>query len=174
MTAKLAETWRTRTAALRDRLTVEQLEALRRARMGYPPATLLGWHLSGDTGSSHEPSLCMIEGIARSLSDCFPWSGPADLPGPGRQWVDLRHEAAALKELAVELREALAAGRIESALIRAMALGTMFTRLAYLLLDGEAIASGAAAGRGRENARPVIRARQEEKQFERDYDRAIA
>lgn len=153
MSAKLPETWRRRTAALRERLSPQQIEALRRARSGYPPETLLGWHLASDTGSSHEPTLQMMESVAQTLSACFPWDAPADVPSAGRQWVDLRYETTALVELVPELREAMAARRIESALLRAMALGTMFTRLAYLVLDGELIASGAATGRGAPKAR---------------------
>ena len=170
MSAKLPETWRRRTATLRERLSPEQLEALRRARSGYPPETLLGWHLASDTGSLHEPTLSMIEGVAQTLSACFPWDAPADVPSVGRQWVDLRHETHALTDLVSELREATAAGRIESALIRAMALGTMFARMAYLVLDGELIASAAASQRALPKTRPQIAAAQDERRSVKDIE----
>jgi hypothetical protein len=112
----------------------------------------------------------MIEGTAMALAKCFPWEAPPDVPAMARQWVDLRHETDALTVLASELREALAAGRIESALIRAMALGTMFTRLAFLLLDGDVIASGAASNRGRDKTRPKIKVQQEQSRSARDFE----
>ena len=143
MTITLSEAWRTRTAVMRERLTAEQIEALGRARSGYPPATILGWPLAT---VSLEPTLAVIESVGRTLAECFPWPAPADLPGD-RHWADLRHETNELTNFAGELREAMAGGNAESALLRAMALGTMFTRLAYLLFDGAAIASGAASRR---------------------------
>jgi hypothetical protein len=160
MTTKLAKAWRTQT--MRDRLTAEQLEYLRRARMGYPPATLMGWHLSR-VGSQHEPPLDAIEGVLRALEPGFSWDN-------GRHTIDLRHELRALREFIDELRGAYAEKNVESAVVRAIAIGAMFTRLAYLLLDGDVIASGAASERGREKARPAIGARLDEQRASKDME----
>jgi hypothetical protein len=48
-----------------------------------------------------------------------------------------------------ELRAALDAGLRESAVLRAMTVGMLFTRLAFLLLDSDAIATGTAIDLGR-------------------------
>jgi hypothetical protein len=68
-----------------------------------------------------------------------------------RDWPDFRFELLLLVELIAELRAELAANLRESAVLRAMTIGMLFTRLAHLLLDGDAIAAGAAI----ELARPV-------------------
>jgi hypothetical protein len=59
-------------------------------------------------------------------------------------WPDFRHELLTLVRLAAELRAALAGRLQEGAALRAMTVGMLFARLAFLLLDGEAIAAGAA------------------------------
>jgi hypothetical protein len=65
-------------------------------------------------------------------------------------WPDFRRELLLVKLIA-ELRAELAANLRESAVLRAMTIGMQFTRLAFLLLDGDAIATGAAT----EFARPA-------------------
>jgi hypothetical protein len=82
-------------------------------------------------------------------------------------WPDLRFELLTLVRLVAELRAAVAERHHESALLRAMTVCMLFTRLAFLLLDGEAIASGAASRFARPEAHRSRRANAESEWAER-------
>lgn len=60
-----------------------------------------------------------------------------------RSWPDMRGELLTIILMIAELRSALALRCFESALLRAMTIGTLLTRIADLLLVGTEIASGA-------------------------------
>jgi len=145
MSMTAAEYWRLRMAAIRECLSPEQQEALRRAYIGYPPAIILSRRVEiPDTGCPFEPTLVAIEGVANTVLNHAAHFKPKYVPPSGPSYGSLGREAAELKRSAAELRKALGAGCINGALLRAMVLAHTFSRMAFLIFDAAATASGAA------------------------------
>ena len=66
---------------------------------------------------------------------------------------DFRHELLSLIQLVTELRAAVTGGHGESAILRAMTIGALFTRVAVMVLSGAEIAASAGARGGRDGAK---------------------
>ena len=68
---------------------------------------------------------------------------------------DFRRELLTVIQLVAELRAAAAGGHTESAILRAMTIGALFTRVATMVLNGADIASSAGARAGRDGAKAM-------------------
>ena len=81
---------------------------------------------------------------------------------------DLRLEALSVIQLLAEARTAIAGRYIESAMLRAMNIGTLYARIAAMLIYGPSIASGAASDLCRADGHKALRESTEERLSERD------
>ena len=73
---------------------------------------------------------------------------------------DFRLELLTMVQLVVELRASVRGGHVESAILRAMTIGTLFGRLASMAFDGPEIASGATSEKSKKrHIRRVSRTR---------------
>ena len=68
---------------------------------------------------------------------------------------DFRRELLTLIQLIAELRAAATGGYIESALLRAMTIGALFTRVAIMVANGADIAASAGVRAGRDGAKAM-------------------
>lgn len=118
---------------LRSRLDRRQKSILRQAHAGAAPIVLDIGPWNNETGMT--ASIEMIEGAARAMLEA----------PPRDEWPDWGKELPRLLKWIGHWREARAAGHIDSVGLYAMSIGMMFTRMAFLLIDGKAIARSASA-----------------------------